>query len=137
MAETRDWLRGLGIISDSDWTYWETRAQRTRAEASADAGARHEDAIAELSMQVRRLQVTVGVLMQALAEKGSLDTKALAPRLEAALKISGIRGAAGRNPAAAIDPEPTGPLVCVDCGTEVMVANSFLRDGARVCKDCY
>ena len=139
MAETRDWLRGLGIISDADWTYYETRSLRDGARRASDADDAHDDAIRDLGMQVRRLQVTVGVLMQTLIEAKAVDQGKLLPRLESALKNAGIRGDAGRDPRApAVEPAgPPKPMLCADCGAEVKVANSFLRDGARVCQDCY
>jgi len=139
MAETRDWLQGLGIISDSEWTYFEALSLRRQSERQSDADERHEDAVQDLSMQVRRLQVTVGVLMQTLIEAKAIDHTALLPRLESALKNAGLRGSAGRDPRApeAVTAGPPKPLLCVDCGAEVKVANSFLRDGSRVCQDCY
>jgi hypothetical protein len=134
MADTRDWLRGLGFMSDADWTYWEARAQRQRSERADDVDAGHSAAIDNLALQVRKLQVTVEVLMQTLAETGAFDTK----RLEEKLKRAGIRGPAARvgMPTHAT-PAEAEPLVCADCGVEVKVANSFLRDGVRVCEGCY
>lgn len=140
MADTAEWLRTLGLIDDTQYLRSKTHTLRgdledVRRRVEEDSGA-----IEDLQAQVRRLQITVTVLCEALADSRGIDPKAFGARLQASLKAVGIRGRRGEGPALAerVDVEAMPkPMECVDCGKSVTMKDSFLRDGARVCQDCY